>query len=442
MGAACCVAAKDRTIISRSNSDVLQRNAICSPSWSVRWDHRGRVAGEETSVDRLADGVSRNDRLEVKSGRRVVETAHGSGEESQLEQTMIGQKSPVSERNAGIFRLPSSAVLLPFNVTISDYSLNDRQKLNSSANQDQLTLFMALLLGMVPTPVQNTDLSSSRNVPTEVKELPESPAVPNPSPLKMSPSLLSVSSLSTSPLSSQSPLLHTSSTPSRWAHPSPARPLLQQASDSRIRGRKRSNNSISEETSFPAFPEFMEASHGGERWSFDSESLGFYHEKLTPSSSRSSASPSDTQTCGVCSKLVAERSSWRSYELAVVSVLTCGHVYHSDCLENITAEINKYDPACPVCTFGEKRTPMKLSEKALKVVTDLKGRKKRSRNRVVSSDPDGDSVALDGQKSIKSSTNKPFLKRHFSFGSKGTRSLSENHSTRKKGFFWSKSRKE
>lgn len=103
MGAACCVAAKDRTIINQSNSDVLQRNAICSPSWSVRWDNRGRVAGEETSVDRLADGVSRNDRLEIKSGR-----SHGSGEESQLEQTMIGQKSPVSERNAGIFRLPSS----------------------------------------------------------------------------------------------------------------------------------------------------------------------------------------------------------------------------------------------------------------------------------------------------------------------------------------------
>ncbi|KAI8554232.1 hypothetical protein RHMOL_Rhmol05G0082300 [Rhododendron molle] len=394
MGAACCVAAKDRTIINRSNSDVLQRNAICSPSWSVRWDHRGRVAGEETSVDRLADGVNRNDRLEIKSGRRVVGTAHGSVEESQLEQTLIGQKSPVSERNAGIFRVPSS------------------------------------------------DLSSSRNVPTEVKELPESLAVPNPSPLKMSPSLLSVSSLSTSPLSSQSPLLHTSSTPSRWAHPSPARHLLRQASDSRIQGRKRSDNSISEETSFPAFPEFMEASHRGERWSFDSESLGFYHEKLTPSSSRSSASPSDTQTCGVCSKLVAERSSWHSYELAVVSVLTCGHVYHSDCLENITAEINKYDPACPVCTFGEKRTPMKLSEKALKVVTDLKGRKKRSRNRVVSSDLDGDSVVLDGQKSLKSSTNKPFLRRHFSFGSKGTRSLSENHSTWKQGFFWSKSRKE
>lgn len=257
----------------------------------------------------------------------------------------------------------------------------------------------------------------------------------------MSPSLLSVSSLSTSTLSSQSPLLHASLTPSRWAHPSPARHLLRQASDSRIRGRKRSNNSISEETSFPAFPEFMEASHRGARWSFDSESLGFYQEKSTPSSTHSSDS-SDTQTCGVCSKLVAERSSCRSYELAVVSVLTCGHVYHSDCLENITAEINKYDPACPVCTFGEKRPSLKLREKALKMVTELKGRKKRFRNRVVSSDLDGDSVTLDGQKSIKSSTNKPFLSRHFSFGSKETRSLLENRSTRKKGFFWSKSRKE
>lgn len=395
MGAACCVAAKDKTITNRPNSDALQRNAICSPSWSVRWDHRGRVAGEETSLNRLADGVNRNDRLEIKSVRRVVGTAHGSEEGSPLEQTMRGQKSPVSERNARILRLPSS------------------------------------------------DLSSCRNIPAEVKESPESPTVPNPSPLKMSPSLHSVSSLSTSPLSSQSPLLHASSTPSRWTHPSPARHLLRQASGSRIPGHKSSNHSISEETSFPAFPEFTEASHRGERWSFDSESLGFYHEKLTPSSSHSSASPSiDTYTCGVCSKIVTERSLWRSYELAVVSVLTCGHVYHAECLESITAEINKYDPACPVCTFGEKLAPLKLSEKALKLVTDLKGRKKRSRNRVVSSDLDGDSVTFDGQKSIKSSTSKPFLRRHFSFRSKGARSFSENHSTRKKGFFWSKSSKE
>ncbi|KAL8155155.1 hypothetical protein AgCh_000518 [Apium graveolens] len=43
--------------------------------------------------------------------------------------------------------------------------------------------------------------------------------------------------------------------------------------------------------------------------------------------------------------------------------------------------------------------------------------------------------------SMKSSFGKPFFKRRFSFGSKGTKSPSENHTTRKSGLFWSKSSK-
>lgn len=169
------------------------------------------------------------------------------------------------------------------------------------------------------------------------------------------------------------------------------------------------------------------------------------------------------QTCGVCSKLLTEKSSWASQkliatnELAVVAVLICGHAYHAECLESMTPEISKYDPACPVCTLGEKQTH-RLSEKALRVEMDMKARRKRSRKRIVSSDLDSGPFVFDGQKgsgvegrslklnpssSMKSSLAKPFLKRHFSFGSKGTRSLSlENHSTKKKGFFWSKSSKE
>lgn len=168
------------------------------------------------------------------------------------------------------------------------------------------------------------------------------------------------------------------------------------------------------------------------------------------------------RTCGVCSKLLTEKSSWGSQkiiatnELAVVAILVCGHVYHAECLENMTPEINRYDPACPVCTFGEKQV-LKLSEKALRAEMDLKARNKRWRNQIVSSgDLGSHSGVLEGRKSggieekglkmvssssMKSSFGKPFLTRHFSFGSKGTKSLSENHSTRKKAFFWSKSSK-
>lgn len=212
--------------------------------------------------------------------------------------------------------------------------------------------------------------------------------------------------------------------------------------------------------SMQAFSGLM-ASSNRDRWSFDSESFGFNREKLTRSSSRISTSPSvDLQTCGVCSKLLTEKSSWSGQkiiannELSVVAVLTCGHVYHAECLETMTSEINKYDPACPVCTFGEKQT-LKLSEKALKAEMDFKARNKRSRNRVVDSDLDGDSFVLERLKSsqgkgpkmassssMRSSLGKPFLRRHFSFGSKGSKTLSENQSTRKKGFFWVKSSKE
>ncbi|KAL7002675.1 hypothetical protein U1Q18_003832 [Sarracenia purpurea var. burkii] len=430
MGSACCVAARDRTVTNGSSSEVLQRNARCSPSWSFRWDNRGRVAGEETSVNWFSDEVSRNEGLEIKYGT-TAEAPYAPGEVSPLNRTLTWQKSPISESGAEILRLPSS------------------------------------------------DVSNSRNVPTEAKESMDSPTVSYLSPSKLSPSLHSISSLSASPLSSGSRNIHESSTPPRWPHRSPGHQLLRQVSDSQIPGHKSRNFSISEEPSFmlpgwnhestkgsndgsldgwsiSVFSEFMAASHR-ESWSFDSESLGLNREKINRSSSRLSVSPSiDMRTCGVCSKLLTERSSWGSPELAVVAVLICGHVYHAECLENLTPEINKYDPTCPVCTYGEKQT-LKLSEKALRAVMNLKARNRRSRNRVVSSDLDGDSVVLDGQKnggiegkglkiisssSTKSSSGKPFLRRHFSFGSKGTRSLLDSHSTRKKGFFWSKSSKE
>lgn len=94
MGAACCVAAKDKTIQSRSNSENLHRNVRCSPTWSFRWDHRGRVAGEDTSINWFSDGVSRNDGSENKN-----ESAHVSEDGSPLQNCQRNgcQKSPISE---------------------------------------------------------------------------------------------------------------------------------------------------------------------------------------------------------------------------------------------------------------------------------------------------------------------------------------------------------
>ena len=97
MGAACCVAARDKTIQSGSTSDNLHRNARCSPTWSFRWDHRGRVAGEDTSINWFSDGISRNDGSENKN-----ESAYVSEDGSPLQnyQQKRCQKPPISEVTA------------------------------------------------------------------------------------------------------------------------------------------------------------------------------------------------------------------------------------------------------------------------------------------------------------------------------------------------------
>lgn len=433
MGSACCVAARDRTVANGSSTEILHRNIRHSPSWSFRWDNRVRVVGEETSLNWISDGVSRDHRSGIKSGP-ATDTAYASEDGSPLDsfRSLAWQKSPGAERTNGLMRL-------------------------STAD---------------PSIIMNS---------TEIKESMESPAVSCSSPVKLSPSVPSVSSLSTSPLSAQSHALPASSTPSRWPRRSPGHRLLRQVSDSLIPGVKSPTLSVSEDASSFVLPgwslESTRGSHGGssdswsiptfpdmntasrrERWSFDSETLGFVRDKVTRSSGRSAGQPFELQTCGICAKLLTEKSSWGSQkliatnELAVVAVLICGHVYHAECLENMTPDINKYDPACPVCTFGEKQA-FKMSEKALKAELDLKT-KKRSRNRIADSDLSGDLVfdrqksrghegrgpKLSSSSSMKSSLAKPFLRRHFSFGSRGNRSL-DSHSSWKRGFFWAKSSK-
>ncbi|KAK1414440.1 hypothetical protein QVD17_30184 [Tagetes erecta] len=426
MGSACCVAARDRTITNGSSRSGMPRTIRYSPSWSVSWDNRRRVAGEEASINWVSDDYGTNDRLDDKS-QTTAGTAYASEEGSPLEsiRNLTWQKSSPSEGS------------------------------------------------MVP----QSDQSTSQNT-SEVKGSSETQLTLEPSPMMMSSSTHSVSSFSSSHLSS--PQTHFLPTSSKCQNHSPGHHMRRQVSDSRIPAMKSPSLSISEESSsimlsgwsnesthgshvgssdgwsVHAFNELMATSHRHkERWSFDSESLNFNRDKISSrTSGRVSSSPSiDMQTCGVCSMLLTEKSSLgvqkyiAANEIAVVAILICGHVYHSECLESMTSEINKYDPACPVCTFGEKKV-IKLSEKALKADLELKARmNKKSRSRVV----DGDDIMFDHHKisrkmslssSMKSSLGKQFLKRHFSFSSKGNRSLSDNNFPRKKGIFWPRSSKE
>ncbi|KAJ9178832.1 hypothetical protein P3X46_010681 [Hevea brasiliensis] len=436
MGGACCVAARDKNIVNGPSSDILHRNIRYSPTWSFRWDNRGRVAGEETSITWFSDANSRNDGPDIK-----YESAYASEDGSPLDsfRRRAWQKSPTSEATTAHVRTPAS-----------DQSMSRIISMDTSLEQ--------------------------------VKESMESQTVSHPSPAKLSVSLPSTSSI-TSPASSQSHPHPASSTTPSWPESFSAHQLMGQVPDAKVPELKSSNSfSVPEERSsvpswsnestrgshggssdgwsMHAFSELMATSHR-ERLSFDNDSLSFNHEKTRSSGRISSGSSVDLQTCGICSKLLTEKSLWSSpklvlsNELSVVAVLTCGHVYHAECLETMTPEISKYDPTCPVCTLGEKQT-QKLSQKAFKAEMESKAKNKRSRNRVVDSDFDGDSIMFDRVKggghegkgpkmasssSMKGSLAKPFLKRHFSFGSKGGKSLAENHTTKKKGFFWTRSLK-
>ncbi|KAJ9561010.1 hypothetical protein OSB04_006170 [Centaurea solstitialis] len=551
MGSACCVAARDRTITDQSVSDVMPRNDRYSPSWSFRWDNRGRVAGEESSMNCFSDGAGMNNRLDNKS-HTTVGTAHATEEGSPLDssRSLTWQKSPPSEENGA----PQSVWSEPFfnnsfRLNVRDheifsngsesfelwlerlkykvqpfmfgkfylrYQIRDPPILNilpaikqlqrislgviktderatkfndpSSQFHGNLQLFTAKHLSwcMLLSAVICTAFASASSIyPLNSKNLPEGKETRRTqvalelSPTKILTPTHSVSSFSASPLSSSQGHLMplTSLTPSRWPRRSPGHHLLRQVSDSRIRGIMSPNFSISEEGSpfmhpgwsnkshrgshggssdgwsIPAFPELATTSNR-DRWSFDSDSLSFSRDRISRSSGRVSSSPSiDMQMCGVCSKLLTEKSVWRGQKgivangYPIVAVLYCGHVYHAECLESMTPEINTHDPACPVCTFGEKKV-LKLSEKALATDMDLKAKiSKKLRNRSVDG---GDSVVfknsgsrMGSSSSMKSSTGsgKPFLKRHFSFGNKWSRSLSDN-SSRKKRFFWTKSSKE
>ncbi|ESQ53166.1 hypothetical protein EUTSA_v10025282mg [Eutrema salsugineum] len=425
MGNACCVAARDKMVVPNSSvGENLQRsNVRHSPTWSFRWDNRGRVAGEETSLSWLSDGISRNDGSEIKFESAFV-SSEGSPLDSFRTQTM--QKSPASDQS-----FPRNSFM-------------------------------------------DTVLEQKENDSTE------SAAPPYRSPAQLSLSLASQpSSFPASPLSSQSSLHPASSSTVKLTQ----RPRLsRQVSDGQIYGvnslsrssatKERQGTPVrydsfqsgpSEGLSLQAFSEMMSSSRGEEPLSYDNGCFGLQRDKLDHHFNRISSH--QQQTCGACSRSLSEKSLWSSQkifmtnELSVSAILACGHVYHGECLEQMTPEIDKFDPSCPICTLGEKKTA-KLSEKALKVEMDLKARhNKRLRNRVLDSDFDcddfvmfdhsyraaaagGKSPKLVSSSSVKSYSAKPFLARHFSFGSRGnSKCTKEILPVKKKAFFWTKSSK-
>lgn len=61
------------------------------------------------------------------------------------------------------------------------------------------------------------------------------------------------------------------------------------------------------------------------------------------------------QKCGLCERLLWQKSPWssnrivRSSDMPVAGVLPCRHVFHADCLEETTPRSLIHEPPCPLC---------------------------------------------------------------------------------------------
>uniref|UniRef100_A0A2P2IX68 Uncharacterized protein LOC105107301 isoform X1 n=1 Tax=Rhizophora mucronata TaxID=61149 RepID=A0A2P2IX68_RHIMU len=79
-------------------------------------------------------------------------------------------------------------------------------------------------------------------------------------------------------------------------------------------------------------------------------------EHLDVESLRSPGCPALEQKCGVCGKLLWQKSPWSSHrimrggDMPIAGVLACSHVFHAECLEQATPKTQICDPPCPLCT--------------------------------------------------------------------------------------------
>eukprot|EP01018_Ginkgo_biloba_P000389 Gb_07419 [translate_table: standard] len=86
----------------------------------------------------------------------------------------------------------------------------------------------------------------------------------------------------------------------------------------------------------------------------------------------SASSSSEGFKCGLCERWLSQKSPWSSHRMIrcgdfpASGVLSCGHVYHADCLEQTIPESQKHDPPCPSCA-GAPNTPLSNIEQSASV---------------------------------------------------------------------------
>ncbi|CAH2072448.1 unnamed protein product [Thlaspi arvense] len=76
------------------------------------------------------------------------------------------------------------------------------------------------------------------------------------------------------------------------------------------------------------------------------------------------------QRCGVCKKLLSQKSPWCSYkilrcgDMPAAGVFPCHHVFHVECLDKVTPTAETREPPCPVCSnaIGAMEQPLLVPE--------------------------------------------------------------------------------
>jgi len=428
MGANCCIAAKERAQPCMAPIEVSTYRVRHSPSWSFRWDNRTHIEDIMENTMVFPNQSSGNVQPEVKNGFIGPTEGHYSG-----------------DSHSDVFR---------------------RVKWQKSDNKMEVSKLSKVDSG--------ADHSTANDLPTEAKSC-KSPGIvtvaSDAKTLKSHPSTTPVlQEDSEGPSSSMSHSIRMDPNSTRKALQSPGGQLYTQISDGsnpslkplgeNSSAERRLSNSMLSAFSNDMFagqsqggtsdkwstctPSELVAISRGDRWSVDNELFGSITSKGSFSNaSHPTALSPDQEVCRLCSRLLKERSSWNGHELAVVAVLFCGHAYHANCLDSVTAESEKYDPSCPVCTHGETitaklfgKTELKVTNKASKHMADSDLDRSSKHQKKVKREP-----RLVTSSSMKDTFSRPFLRRHFSTGSRSPTPVLGSEPTIKKGF-WSRNWRE
>ena len=102
-------------------------------------------------------------------------------------------------------------------------------------------------------------------------------------------------------------------------------------------------------------------------------------ENMDVDSLRSPGYQMDDSKCGICVKFLRQKSPWgsnrimRSGDLPVAGILPCSHVFHAECLEQVSTKSEIHDPPCPLC-LGLSEDSSSFSEPLMMALRSVRRR--------------------------------------------------------------------